>query len=444
MPSSVRWSRTDVERLLGEEERLEAQRRLLADQGQRVGQGEDDEVVLLVGVAQECTAVVDVGADTRVVVGPVRVAGLADLEQLWVDLDGVDMTRAVVQRQRDVRAAARSDDEHLGIGPVGEPAVDLLVELLDALLPDRMQRLVGDAVDRDVNQAFARREGADAVVGRPDVVRVSCGLLEDEHDHCDQRTDIDEGEPRPAATAEFESDHQPDGNREPDQRIRAQSGQQAERGDAGERADDVDGVRLEWRHALEQRTEWQGQGRQQRSDEADDERQDQEVLVRRSILRKAEEQLVLGVDLHIELEVEDVEHDQRQQHSERRQPRVKALAPEDDAQADAQEARNQQEVAEEADVLDVGRDPTDEHQLDEQNRQAGQKKASFIAAKKGEHGPRRLANYGANGRGGADAPETGSYQAVAVAASAMPCDSSQRSASMAALQPSAAAVMAWR
>ena len=36
------------------------------------------------------------------------------------------------------------------------------------------------------------------------------------------------------------------------------------------------------------------------------------------------------------------------------------------------------------------------------------------------------------------------YQAVAVDASAMPSDSSQRSASIAALQPSPAAVTAWR
>jgi hypothetical protein len=36
------------------------------------------------------------------------------------------------------------------------------------------------------------------------------------------------------------------------------------------------------------------------------------------------------------------------------------------------------------------------------------------------------------------------YQAVDVATSVMPCDSSQRSASIAALQPSAAAVTAWR
>ncbi len=41
-----------------------------------------------------------------------------------------------------------------------------------------------------------------------------------------------------------------------------------------------------------------------------------------------------------------------------------------------------------------------------------------------------------------DFEEAGLHQAVAVAASAMPCDSSQRSASMAALQPSPAAVTA--
>ncbi len=38
----------------------------------------------------------------------------------------------------------------------------------------------------------------------------------------------------------------------------------------------------------------------------------------------------------------------------------------------------------------------------------------------------------------------GNYQAVAVTASAMPSDASQRSASIAALQPSPAAVTAWR
>jgi hypothetical protein len=44
----------------------------------------------------------------------------------------------------------------------------------------------------------------------------------------------------------------------------------------------------------------------------------------------------------------------------------------------------------------------------------------------------------------AEEPGGEGYQAPAVLASVMPWDSSQRSASMAALQPSAAAVTAWR
>ena len=48
------------------------------------------------------------------------------------------------------------------------------------------------------------------------------------------------------------------------------------------------------------------------------------------------------------------------------------------------------------------------------------------------------------GRARRGPPASPSYQAVAVAASVMPSASSQRSASMAALQPSAAAVTAWR
>ena len=71
------------ERLLGEQERLEPELALLADQRQRVGQREDDEVVLLVGRAQERAAVVDVAGDARVgvrlvgVVARCRSAGVA-------------------------------------------------------------------------------------------------------------------------------------------------------------------------------------------------------------------------------------------------------------------------------------------------------------------------------------------------------------------------------
>ena len=55
-----------LECLLGEQERLEADVRGRADEGQRVGQGEDHQVVLLVRAAEERAAVVLVAGDPRI------------------------------------------------------------------------------------------------------------------------------------------------------------------------------------------------------------------------------------------------------------------------------------------------------------------------------------------------------------------------------------------
>ena len=71
-----------LERLLGEQERLEPDVRGRADEGQRVRQREDDEVVLLVRVAQERAAVVDVDGDPRILVRVVRVEVDAELLDL--------------------------------------------------------------------------------------------------------------------------------------------------------------------------------------------------------------------------------------------------------------------------------------------------------------------------------------------------------------------------
>jgi hypothetical protein len=84
--------------------------------------------------------------------------------------------------------------------------------------------------------------------------------------------------------------------------------------------------------------------------------------------------------------VADQRHHAGQQEGERRQARSGAVAPEQDAQADAQEAGDQQEVGEEADVLDVGRDPADEQQLDVQDREAGQEQADIVTAQDGQSG----------------------------------------------------------
>ena len=102
-------------------------------------------------------------------------------------------------------------------------------------------------------------------------------------------------------------------------------------------------------------------------------------------LREAEEQLVLALDLDVELRLVDEDHDHEQQQRERQDRDAAPVAAEQDAEADAEEAGHQQEVAEEADVGDVGRHPADEQQLDEEERRAGQEEADAVAAQRGEH-----------------------------------------------------------
>ena len=58
-----------------------------------------------------------------------------------------------------------------------------------------------------------------------------------------------------------------------------------------------------------------------------------------------------------------------------------------------EEARHQQEVAEEPDVLDVGRDPADEEQLDEQQGRAGQEQPERAPGERPDGGE-RLAGIG--------------------------------------------------
>ena len=69
--------------------------------------------------------------------------------------------------------------------------------------------------------------------------------------------------------------------------------------------------------------------------------------------------------------------------------RLRVATPED-ADADPEEGRHQQEVPEEPDVDDVGRDPADEQQLDEQDGRGRQEEAGLGAAKDRPEGPRNV------------------------------------------------------
>ena len=89
MPPGRRW-RGPGRAPGGEQVVLQAQGRLAGDDRERVGQGQQHEVVAPVGPLQERPAVVDVGRDPRVGVGAVGVAVAAQPLQCRVDLDRVD------------------------------------------------------------------------------------------------------------------------------------------------------------------------------------------------------------------------------------------------------------------------------------------------------------------------------------------------------------------
>ena len=107
----------------------------------------------------------------------VRVDLGADRLDRRVDLDRVDMTRAPGKGERGVRPAARADDQDVLVGPAREPLVDLVVERLLGAGPvdDRVERLVRDAVDVDVDDPARVGVLADPVVGRPDARRCPPG-----------------------------------------------------------------------------------------------------------------------------------------------------------------------------------------------------------------------------------------------------------------------------
>ena len=100
-----------LHRLAREEVALEPKGGLAADERQGVGEGEQDQVVLLVGPLKEGSPVVDVDADARVVVWVLRVTLGADLLEARVDLDRVHVPGALGQRDRHVRPRPGADDQ---------------------------------------------------------------------------------------------------------------------------------------------------------------------------------------------------------------------------------------------------------------------------------------------------------------------------------------------
>ena len=183
--------------LQGEQVALEAQRGLAADERQRVGQGEDDEVVATVAALEKGASVVDVHAHARVLVGAIGVVAGADRLDHRVDLDGVDVPGALRESDGDVVAVARADDQDVAQGPALEVPVGIEVEgVVATQQTHRVDRLVRQAVDLDRLYPVGRTRDAHLVVGRPVLVRHERDRAESDHDG-QQRHDL----PAPEAGA---------------------------------------------------------------------------------------------------------------------------------------------------------------------------------------------------------------------------------------------------
>jgi hypothetical protein len=121
----------------------------------------------------------------------------ADLHQGGIDLDRINVIRAVSQCLGHVAAVAGADYEDIAELVVGEPAVDLGVDGLQAGLANRVERLVRDAVDPDVLEghvvalgAVADLDGVDAVVGGPDFAHAEVADHDPQHQSQYGRVDV--------------------------------------------------------------------------------------------------------------------------------------------------------------------------------------------------------------------------------------------------------------
>ncbi len=103
----------NLDGLLRKEVALKPQRTCSGHERERVGQREEDQVVLRVCLLEERPAVVDMTGDSRVLIGMVGVVLLTKPQQRRVDLDGIDVLDAVCERDRDIGAGAGADDEHV-------------------------------------------------------------------------------------------------------------------------------------------------------------------------------------------------------------------------------------------------------------------------------------------------------------------------------------------
>ena len=369
-----------LRRLQREQVALEAQRARARDEGQRIGQREQDQVVLLVGLLQERAPVVDVHADARVLIRVVGVVLRTEALQRRVDLDRVDVRRTLRQRDRDIGARPRSDDQHPS-GLALDHVVRLeVVGLLGHAGGHRRQPLVRDAVHRHRPRGAAATVVAagrrDLVVRRPEVTLVVAQRVEEQHGQrdCERHRHADR-----LASQQHDEDHGDDA--EPHQRRRADHRQQRERDDAGQAAEQVEAVGLEARQLAEAAAHDLGRPGGDRGDRQEDAGQhDPDRRTGRADVGEEHQLRRLAVDGD---RIGAHEADQTEQHDQR----VVRLRPvgqvvtrrAQEPETDAEERTQEDEVREVREVYEVRAEPADQAQLDEQHERARQNEPDAIS-----------------------------------------------------------------
>jgi len=157
-------------RFLREQVVLEPEARLAAEQGECVGEREQDQVVTTRRLVEEGAAIVDVNTYARVLVWTVRVVEGSEVLDLGVDFHGIDVPCPHGEGDGDVVAVSGADDQHVVECAMVDVPVGVEVEGLDAAEHrDRVGVLMGDVVDPD-QQRVPARDGDDLVVRRPEMM----------------------------------------------------------------------------------------------------------------------------------------------------------------------------------------------------------------------------------------------------------------------------------
>ncbi len=367
--------------LFGEQVALETDRAAPGEQDERVGEREEDEVEACVRAFEKCTSVIDMCRDPRIVVRPVRVDTSTEIEDLGIDLDGIDVGGSHLESDGDVVAGARPDDEHPlgGAGSMPEALVGKCVlRVVAQSTLDATRHLVGDAVDVDVDAELVALEVDllvnDPVVGRP---RDLAGrkISNEERDEGSARKE--NAPPRPEQRDEERDKHEaPDEWRHPDE------SECGERRYPGETSEDVEAVGLERLQLAEAAsdelrgpTDAQGHGGEEKWQGYPHGRP------RGLAIAEVDDLVASPVDLDRN-ERDECEHDG--QHRCRQQRQIATLVARQEADPDAEERPEEHEIREVAEVNDLRAQLTDQHELQEEHEGAPEEHADASRPDTGE------------------------------------------------------------